>query len=225
MNEVVVTILLAVGIPLLVLFFTFRVMKRTGAWQILTGKHKRRRKRLMHHGRQAKARILDLGESSKGWVTTVNGNPVVKLALEVHDGNLSPYQTMVTQLVSRLDVPQLQPGAWINVMVDPNDAQNVILGGKPSQEPQAVGNVNQPEIKYGHEGMVTIKGVRELDYKKDGQPVYSIEYDVQSEKHGNYTITKDVPLPPHALQMLRINATYSAKIDNYERSRVVINVK
>lgn len=225
MSEGALVVIVSVGIPLLVLLFVYRTLRRSGAWSVLTGSTRRTRKRLLTHGRPAKARIVDLGESGKRWMTTINGNPVVKLTLEIHDGNRTPYQATVTQLVSRLDVPQLQPGTWLAVTVDPNDPSVVALGSTEAAETKAVGNTELPDIKYGHEGTVTITGITAAGYKKKEQDVYNLQYEVHSPKHGNYTVAKDVPLPPEALDRLRINGTYSAQVDDYDRNRVVINVK
>jgi hypothetical protein len=59
---------------------------------------------------------------------TVNNDPVVGFVLDVtpSDGR-PPFQAKTRALVSRLDVPRVQPGAHLRVMFDPRDTTRVAM--------------------------------------------------------------------------------------------------
>lgn len=60
---------------------------------------------------------------------TVNDNPVVELDLQVTSPTaVAAYPVTHRQMISRLQVAQLQPGATVQVRIDPTDPQSVILG-------------------------------------------------------------------------------------------------
>ncbi len=60
--------------------------------------------------------------------------------------NGQPYQVEIKELISRLDIPQFQPGAVVPVMYDPKDPDNVSVGtveglvnaGTIAQDPEKV---------------------------------------------------------------------------------------
>ena len=79
-------------------------------------------KDLQRVGVSAQAEILSIGESG----LTVNGNPVITLDVEVRPADRPPYRATIKRLlVSRLDVPQFQPGRVIPVRFDPRDPSRV----------------------------------------------------------------------------------------------------
>jgi hypothetical protein len=57
---------------------------------------------------------------------TVNENPSVELDLTVTADGFS-YEITHTQIVSRLQVGQLQSGATVNVRIDPNDQSKLLI--------------------------------------------------------------------------------------------------
>lgn len=60
---------------------------------------------------------------------TVNEHPVVELDLQVTTPNAAaPYPVTHRQMINRLQVAQLQPGATVQVRVDPMNPQSLILG-------------------------------------------------------------------------------------------------
>lgn len=60
---------------------------------------------------------------------TVNDNPVVELDLQVTSpAAAGPYPVTHRQMISRLQVAQLLPGATVQVRVDPADPQALVLG-------------------------------------------------------------------------------------------------
>jgi hypothetical protein len=58
----------------------------------------------------------------------------VHLTLEVHPRDLTPnFQAETEMLVSRLQIPQIQPGAVVNVRYDPESKEVAIVSGDDAQ--------------------------------------------------------------------------------------------
>jgi hypothetical protein len=75
-------------------------------------------------GVPAEATVVQIWDTG----VTVNNDPVVGFVLDVKpaDGR-SPFQAKARALVSRLDVPRVQPGATLRVMFDPKDTTRVAI--------------------------------------------------------------------------------------------------
>ena len=85
-------------------------------------------------GRQEACEILAIGEPATAKIlrlidtgTTINNDPVVDFSLEVHPRDGEPYEARSKGLISRLDVPQFQPGRVVPVKVDPGNRTRVAL--------------------------------------------------------------------------------------------------
>ena len=79
-------------------------------------------KDLQRVGVSAQAEILSIGETG----LTVNDNPVITLDVEVRPVDRPSYRATIKRLlVSRLEVPQFQPGRVIPVRFDPRDPSRV----------------------------------------------------------------------------------------------------
>jgi len=76
---------------------------------------------LQKTGQPAKAVILRISDTGM----TVNDDPVVWLELDVHPDAAPVFQARTKCLISRLDVPQFQPGCTIQVRYDPADHTRV----------------------------------------------------------------------------------------------------
>lgn len=57
--------------------------------------------------------------------TMINFQPMVEVDLTVLAAGRPPYPVTVTQVVSQVTLPRLQPGASVAVKVDPADASSV----------------------------------------------------------------------------------------------------
>ena len=90
---------------------------------------------IQKHGKTAPAKILKLWDTG----TTVNQNPVVRMLLEVHPSDEPAFQAESEQLISRLQVPQVQPGTTVMVKYDPRDHDVTLL---PTSD-----NVEQPVVQ------------------------------------------------------------------------------
>jgi hypothetical protein len=86
-------------------------------------------KRIIREGRPATGKIISIGESSQGGTITVNDQPYLGISMEVNDGFRTPYVTSVDTIVPRYAIPQYQPGAVLNLMVDKEDPEKVAIIG------------------------------------------------------------------------------------------------
>jgi hypothetical protein len=84
-------------------------------------------KRILREGRPATGKIISVGESSQGGTITVNDQPYLGISMEVNDGFRTPYVVSIDTIVPRYAIPQYQPGAVLNVMVDKDDPEKVVI--------------------------------------------------------------------------------------------------
>jgi hypothetical protein len=81
-------------------------------------------RRLQETGVPASARILEIWDTG----ITVNDDPVIGMRVEIDRTDGSAYPAVIPKsLISRLDVPRFQPGATVQVRVDPQDPAKVAL--------------------------------------------------------------------------------------------------
>jgi hypothetical protein len=80
-------------------------------------------KELRKTGTPAQAKILKIADT--GW--TVNDDPVISFILEIYPVEAAPYNAQTKIVISRIHVPQFQPGAIVPVRIDPQNAARVSL--------------------------------------------------------------------------------------------------
>ena len=80
-------------------------------------------KELHATGMSAEAKILEIADT--GW--TVNDDPVVSFLLEIYPSEQPPYQARTKLVISRVHIPQYQPGAIVPVRIDAKDPSRVSL--------------------------------------------------------------------------------------------------
>ncbi|MGV3517325.1 hypothetical protein [Luteitalea sp.] len=85
--------------------------------------------RIRRVGQRGEAVVLDISDTG----VTLNDDPVVVLHLEVRRGDGTTYTATARALISRLDIPQVQPGATLAVAIDPADPAKVALSGRPGR--------------------------------------------------------------------------------------------
>jgi hypothetical protein len=78
---------------------------------------------LKKSGTPAEALILRIWDTG----IIVNDDPVVGFLLEVRPAGRRSYQARTKFLISRLDVPRIQPGTVVPVRIDPRDRERVAL--------------------------------------------------------------------------------------------------
>lgn len=74
-------------------------------------------------GFPAKAEVLEIWDTG----VRLNDDPVVGFRLRVMLDDGSSYEATTKNVVSILQIPQIQPGAVLRVKVDPDDRQRVAL--------------------------------------------------------------------------------------------------
>lgn len=74
-------------------------------------------------GVPAPARIVRLVDTG----TSINDDPVVEFILEVSPDDAAPFPASTRALISRLDVPSIQPGTVVRVKYDPAEPSRVAL--------------------------------------------------------------------------------------------------
>ena len=80
-------------------------------------------KELHANGLIAQGKILEIEDTH--W--TLNEDPVILFLLEVHPEGQEIYQARTKIVISRIKVPQFQPGAIVPIRIDPKDPQRVSL--------------------------------------------------------------------------------------------------
>ena len=82
---------------------------------------------LFKHGETATARVL------RRWDTGVvfNGYPQIGLLLEVHPAGRATFQAEVKTVVDQLHRAELEPGAVVEVIFDPDQPARVALSALP----------------------------------------------------------------------------------------------
>lgn len=106
----------SLAISAVVIFFVYRTV--AGA----TGNTKAGRA-LMATGADAQATVLGLQQTG----TYVNMNPQVIITLQVSPPGQTPFQAQTSTILPMVAVPQVQPGAVINVKYDPTDHSKVMV--------------------------------------------------------------------------------------------------
>ncbi len=74
-------------------------------------------------GRDGEATVVAIRDTGM----TMNENPVVEFDLKVTVGGFGPYDVTRQQIVSRLQVAQIQPGTEVKVKVAEDDPQRVLI--------------------------------------------------------------------------------------------------
>lgn len=101
---------------------------------------------LLQRGMPARGRILQLGTT--GGSVAVMGHRHLKLTLtvEVHPQMGQPYTATFEQLISELQIPSIQPGAPVELRVDPQNPMRIALasvGGAGAMGQQPMGQPGQ----------------------------------------------------------------------------------
>ncbi len=113
----VATTIIVVGVTLFVMFRVFGGLLKGSA----------ERDRLLRVGWPARARVLNV--QMGGMTVTVGVDRQLQLVIqaEVQGEGRAPYPAQITALVSELQIPQVQPGSWLAVRVDPMNPSNIVI--------------------------------------------------------------------------------------------------
>jgi hypothetical protein len=107
-------IIITVVVLIVVFVIVGRVMRSAG-----------QDRKLLQTGEPAQATILQLRETG----LRINEQPQIALTLEVRPTNRPAYQTEAKMIISYLQAAQFQPGALLDVRVDPADPNKVAIAG------------------------------------------------------------------------------------------------
>ena len=78
---------------------------------------------LRQTGKDSEATVVAICDTGM----TMNENPVVEFDLKVTVGGFGPYDVTRQQIISRLQMGQIQPGAELQVKVAQDDPQRVLI--------------------------------------------------------------------------------------------------
>ena len=109
----VVVGLLATIAPIAILYFVFRAMQ----------KQSEQRRALLASGIRGQATVLGLSETG----LLINNQPQVTIRLHVRLPDDEPYEATVSQVISMLQIPRLQPGCEVTVVAAPGNPQQVLI--------------------------------------------------------------------------------------------------
>jgi len=197
-------------------------------------------KKIMKYGRPARAKILSIGEGGAGksdiGVVTVNDQPVVRLNVEVYDGNKPPYQTSIKRIIPRLQVPQLQAGAMIAIKIDPNNPQEIEidpegegLKGYENRQNYSESGHSQEDSelikKEGIDGEAEVLKVEDTGESKNMMPIVKITYQITRPDVGPYKILSKVPMATEHIELIKsyIGQKIPAKIHPRDKNKVAMD--
>jgi hypothetical protein len=160
-------------------------------------------RQLQKIGLPAEATILRIWDTGM----TVNDDPVVGFLLEVRPPGSPAYQAETKLLVSRLSVPQVQPGAIVPVRYDPAQPAHVSLELRPREPlplpaptplPRAADLEAEKQrlLASGVAGTATILQCHPLGlFDADGRPAYDLLVSVDVPGHPTLQGPARTPVP------------------------------
>ncbi len=107
-------IVLTVGLTLLIIVGTFAIIFA------FNRANRKKAEALMATGTQGTAKVLNLQDTGM----RINDNPRVAMLLEVTVPGYSPYQVKKTLTLPMIKISQVQVGATVPVLADPNQPNN-----------------------------------------------------------------------------------------------------
>ena len=81
------------------------------------------KERLAQTGIPATGRLLQVQQTGR----LINYNPEIQAVVEVHHPQFGVYQTQTTAVLPQIAIPRAQPGAQIQVRVDPQNRNEIAL--------------------------------------------------------------------------------------------------
>jgi hypothetical protein len=81
------------------------------------------RERLAQTGIPAQGRLISVQQTG----TMINNNPEIQAVVEVHHPQLGVYQAQTKAVVPQIAIPRAQPGAPVQVRVNPQNQHEIAL--------------------------------------------------------------------------------------------------
>jgi hypothetical protein len=117
--SLIITGVVLVGVAFLVLpQFTSMVGSATAQVNALAAKNQ-----LALTGMPASGRLLQVQQTGR----MVNYNPEVMAMVEVQHPQMGTYQVQTTTVVPQISIPQFQPGAQVQVRINPQNPQDIAI--------------------------------------------------------------------------------------------------
>lgn len=115
-------VIIAIVVVLPTLFFVVRLMKGLDSGQKDIAQ-------LMQTGSMAQGRVVQVQMGGMTVTTGAHRNLQLQVTVDVYPQGGQPWRAQVTQLVSELQVAQLQPGATVEIRYDPQNPQRAVVAG------------------------------------------------------------------------------------------------
>lgn len=223
-SEAIFIVLLVIlpMLPLIPLIFeSFGALFGLSKSSLLFGNGKEA-ERIIESGADAQARVVSLTETDQGTVT-INGQPYLRLTLEVDDGKMKPYAVTHNTIIPRSAVPAFQPGSVFSVKVDREDWEKIVIVSPASSAGDGwitfgAGDDNSPRLG-GKGTAATAKLLSIEDTGKSGnfKPVVRIRWELAPHGQRPYTVSLQKALPTAAIRLLQSRQSsepvFNARID------------
>jgi hypothetical protein len=212
-----------------------------GSYYFFWGKG-RKAKGILASGRQARARLLAVGENSGGGTITINDDPYLNLRLEIDDGVNKSYEVSLDTVISRYIVPQFQPGASFPVRVDIANSKNIVYDSNQAAldgssiilqgtKPQISGLTRTPEEteavhKKGIKATAKITAVEPTGKSHDFKPLVRVDYEVTVPGEKPYMVEAELPIPSHMVEQFKevIGRVFPAKVHPEDRNKISVDI-
>jgi len=176
--------------------------------------------RILEIGRQAEATVVSLTETDQGTVT-INGQPYLKLTLEVDDGR-STYTVTHNTIIPRSAIPAFQPGSVFSVRVDQEDPEKIVLvSGGTSQEGWitfGAGDNDSPRLgKDSTAATAKLLSISDTGRSSKFRPVVKLSWEIAPHGKRPYKVSLQKALPTAVVRLLQSrqssNPIFNARID------------
>lgn len=184
----------------------------------------KRSKQIRISGRPATATVLSIGEVSSRASVTTDGQPYLRLVLQIDDRTRPPYEVTINTTIRHYQLAQFQPGAVVAVRVDQNDPQVVVIAPDdpvPNRVGTATGSVtgstpvivaedwSQTDLikleRHGKQGLARVVGAAATGRFEGTNPIEQIDYEILLPGQKPYSVSKEIELPPAVIP--RIEST------------------
>lgn len=221
----------AVGIILILItihIINLFIKMSDGSYNYFFGGGKRA-KRIQKEGIKAYAKLLEIGENSKGGILTINDQPVLNLTLEIFQKDNPSYNISFDNIVPRYLIPQLQPGNEFSVRIDPEDNKFIVLDNNREHYMQIgkkMSSITMSEIQdHGINGKATIINIEDTKKSKDFLVVIIIHYKIFPENNSPYTYSIETALNTKEIDQIKdkLDKTFKCKIHPKDKNKFIVN--
>ncbi len=194
-----------------------------------------RAEKIIKTGLTATAKVLSLGENSKGGVVTINDQPYLNIKLKIDDYKNPPYETDFDTVIPRHMMPQFQPGAIFPVKIDPENPKVVVIDFDLLNDDfiylatdTAITNEDKMKIQSsGINGNVKLIELSDTGKSENFKPVVKSVWEITPSTLESYTLIFKKALDIAVVDELKklLNHSFNARIhpDNKEIIKIDIS--